>query len=361
MTQARSGAAGIVIRTLTDGGQTPLSVAEELAGFISAAHKTLAIAVYDLQLGPEAGGKIAEAVRRAAARGVSVRLAYNVDHDRPIAVPPPPRTDTDLVAKLGVPSEAIPGTPDLMHHKYVVRDGRAVWAGSANWTDDSWSREENVIVTAESQELAHAYTLDFEQLWRRRKVAGTGDVEPRACRVAGSTVRAWFCPDHGTELAHRIARAIGNARRRVRIASPVITSGPVLGTLSEVAADGKVDVAGVIDATQIEEVYGQWRAKEGTRWKLTSLGDVLRFAAFTGKRSTPYRPDSVHDYMHAKVTVADDVAFVGSFNLSHSGEMNAENMLEIDDRAISAQLAEFIDDIRSLYPGAPLPPVSAAV
>ena len=35
--------------------------------------------------------------------------------------------------------------------------------------------------------------------------------------------------------------------------------------------------------------------------------------------------------MHAKVTVADDTVFVGSFNLSRSGEMNAENVLEIHD------------------------------
>jgi phosphatidylserine/phosphatidylglycerophosphate/cardiolipin synthase-like enzyme len=303
---------------------------------------------------------MADAVRSAAARGVSVRLAYNVDYDRPIAVPPPARTNPDLVAQLSVPSEAICGVPDLMHHKYVVRDGRAVWSGSANWTDDSWSREENVIVVAESEDLAHAFELDFEQLWRLRAVAGTGDVQPRLLEVGASTVRPWFCPDHGAELAHRIARSIGNARRRVRIASPVITSGPVLGTLAEVAADGKIDVAGVIDATQIEEVYGQWHAKERTRWKLTSLAQVFRYADFTGKRSTPYRPDSVHDYMHAKITVADDIAFVGSFNLSHSGEMNAENMLEIEDPALSAQLAEFIDEVRSLYPTAPLPPGTAA-
>ena len=47
--------------------------------------------------------------------------------------------------------------------------------------------------------------------------------------------------------------------------------------------------------------------------------------------STPYAPGAVHDYMHAKVTVADDVVFVGSFNLSRSGEENAENVLEIAD------------------------------
>ena len=48
--------------------------------------------------------------------------------------------------------------------------------------------------------------------------------------------------------------------------------------------------------------------------------------------STPWTPESVHDFMHAKVVVADDMTFVGSFNLSRSGERNAENVLEIRDR-----------------------------
>ena len=43
--------------------------------------------------------------------------------------------------------------------------------------------------------------------------------------------------------------------------------------------------------------------------------------------------------MHAKVTVADDTVFVGSFNLSRSGEMNAENVLEIHDPALAERMA----------------------
>ena len=41
-----------------------------------------------------------------------------------------------------------------MHHKYVVRDAASVWSGSTNWTADSWTREENVIVTVDSPGLA---------------------------------------------------------------------------------------------------------------------------------------------------------------------------------------------------------------
>ena len=49
----------------------------------------------------------------------------------------------------------------------------------------------------------------------------------------------------------------------------------------------------------------------------------------------PWSPVSVHDFMHAKVVVADDVTFVGSFNFSRSGERNAENVLEIHDATVA--------------------------
>jgi phosphatidylserine/phosphatidylglycerophosphate/cardiolipin synthase-like enzyme len=64
--------------------------------------------------------------------------------------------------------------------------------------------------------------------------------------------------------------------------------------------------------------------------------------------------------MHAKITVADDLVFVGSFNLSHSGEMNAENVLEICDAALADRLTAFVDEIRARYGAAPLPDSEAA-
>jgi phosphatidylserine/phosphatidylglycerophosphate/cardiolipin synthase-like enzyme len=73
----------------------------------------------------------------------------------------------------------------------------------------------------------------------------------------------------------------------------------------------------------------------------------------------------VHDFMHAKIVVADDTSFVGSFNFSRSGEMNAENVLEIRDAAISDRLATYVDELRARYPrattpGEPAPTVSPA-
>ncbi|MEN3342156.1 MAG: hypothetical protein V7644_1560 [Actinomycetota bacterium] len=289
------------------------------------------------------------ALTDATSRGVAVRLAYNVDHGKHAPVPPPPGTDPALVESLPWATAAIPGVPDLMHHKYVIRDRSAVWSGSTNWTADSWTREENVIVTVDSPELAARFGEDFEQLWSRRDVRHSGKVDSAPLQVGGTAVRPWFCPGRGEKLAQRIARAVGTATRRVRIASPVISSGPILGTLAQVASDGRVDVAGVVDLTQVQQVLEQWRANGNASWKEPLLRTSLTRAPFSGKRSTPYAPGSVHDYMHAKVTVADDVVFVGSFNLSHSGELNAENVLEIADAALAERLAAFVDEIRNRY------------
>jgi phosphatidylserine/phosphatidylglycerophosphate/cardiolipin synthase-like enzyme len=291
------------------------------------------------------------ALTGAADRGVAVRLAYNLDHPDETPVPPPPQTQPELLESLPFPTVAIPGVPDLMHHKYVIRDSEAVWTGSTNWTADSWTREENVIVTAESRELAARYREDFEQLWTRRDVQHSGKVDTAPIHVGDAPVRVWFCPGRGEKLAHRIAKAIGIASRRIRIASPVISSAPILATLAQAASDGRVDLAGVVDRTQILEVLRQWHVNGNAAWKEPLLRTVLARAPFSGKHSTPYGPGTVHDYMHAKVTIADDLVFVGSFNLSHSGELNAENVLEIADPALADRLAGFVDEIRSRYPG----------
>jgi phosphatidylserine/phosphatidylglycerophosphate/cardiolipin synthase-like enzyme len=338
--------AGVEVRTLTDGGQPAEETAHALAAFLAAAQRTLEIAVYDFHLPPDLQAIVVGELDAAQKRGVAVRLAYNVDHPARIPVPAPPRTSPNAMEALPFPTAAIPGVPDLMHHKYIVRDATSLWTGSTNWTADSWTREENVVVTLDSPALAALYRTDFDQLWTTRDVGQSGRIQ--TAPVDG--IRAWFCPGRGNRLAHRIAKAIGSATRRIRIASPVISSAPILGTLAQVASDGKVDLAGVVDATQIHEVLAQWHADGNAEWKAPLLRTTLSRAPFSGKLSTPYAPGSVHDYMHAKVTVADNRVFVGSFNLSHSGELNAENVLELEDAQLADRLAAFVDQIRARYP-----------
>jgi phosphatidylserine/phosphatidylglycerophosphate/cardiolipin synthase-like enzyme len=340
---------------LTDGGQDAEAVAREIADFLGSARATLELALYDIRLPGVPGEIVAGALREAAGRGVEIRLLYNVDSARPPAIHPPPATRPELLHELPVDDRAVPGIPDLMHHKYAVRDRAAVWTGSTNWTDDSWSREENVIAVVESEAVAGAYTVDFEQIWDIGSVAASGFVDPNPVRVDGKRVRTWFSPGHGEAMATRIAHRIAKAKRAVRVASPVITSGPILGALAEQVSDGKVDVAGVVDATQMRGVYHQWKLNGNSVWKMPVVARVFGERRFTGKESTPYGQGDIHDFMHAKVTVADELVFIGSFNLSHSGESNAENVLEIRDPELAERLVAYVDEIRALYPPAPVP------
>jgi phosphatidylserine/phosphatidylglycerophosphate/cardiolipin synthase-like enzyme len=149
---------------------------------------------------------------------------------------------------------------------------------------------------------------------------------------------------------------MGESRRRIRIASPVLTAGPILGTLAEVASEGRIDLAGVVDATQVAQVVRQWRENGNASWKLPALERVMADDRVHGKRSTPWAPDSLHDFMHAKVTVCDDTVFLGSFNLSRSGEENAENVLEIDSAPLAERLAGWIDGVRARYPDVEIEP-----
>jgi phosphatidylserine/phosphatidylglycerophosphate/cardiolipin synthase-like enzyme len=341
----------IEVHTLTDGGQTSLDVGRRIAAFLEPAQKTLELALYDFRLHGETADVVRGALVGAHERGVHVRMLYNLDRDdaRP-PLPPPPKTEPDLVESLPFETVGVPGWPGLMHHKYVVRDRDAVWTGSTNWTDDSWTREENVIVVVESTGVAIRFQDDFAQLWKKREVEGSGRVPTDPISVGDAEVRTWFSPKRGEKLAHAIAHAVGRSKRRVRVASPVISSGPILGTLAEVAADGRVDLAGVVDATQIAEVLAQWRMNGNDTWKMPALRFLLGRASFSGKPSTPYAPGAVHDYMHAKICVCDDTVFIGSFNLSHSGEENAENVLEIDDSALAERMAGFVDSVRARYP-----------
>ena len=353
----------IELTTLTDGGQPATRVAAEISAFLHDARESLDLALYDVRLETEAGALVLASLLAAHQRGLRVRLLYDVSHPGPIPVPPPPETRPEAIEALPVETRGIAGIPDLMHHKFCVRDGRDVWTGSLNWTEDSWTRQENVVVRVlGSERLAFAYALAFDELWEGGIVARAGRVEPRPVALEkGISVRPWFTPGHGDALSHRVAKHLGRARRRIRIASPVLTAGPILGTLVEVVNERRCPVAGVIDDTQTDDVFHQWASNGVSAWKIPLLHTILTAGEFAGKASTPWSPDRVHDSMHAKVVVADDVAFVGSFNFSRSGERNAENVLEIHDPVTADALARYVDELRQHYPRATPPDTRAAV
>jgi phosphatidylserine/phosphatidylglycerophosphate/cardiolipin synthase-like enzyme len=348
---------------LQDGGQTAEQVAAALAAFFAGASHSLDIAIYDLNLSGGAAEQVRAAIRDASARGVAVRLLYNVDFPGPIPVPPPSQADSAYIDNLGVPHRPISGIPSLMHHKFVIRDAGTenawVWTGSTNWTNDSWTREENVILRLPSAQLAAAFSRDFGELWDGGQVEGTGRFDFPAIWIPGTTApvktRVMFSPGRGRRMPHVIGDRMSHARRRVRIASPVITSGAVLGTLGDLlhSRGSAIDFKGVYDRTQMAEVLQQWRVDPHAGWKGPAFSSISSSLPFASKVTTPYTPTSVHDFMHAKIVVVDDTVFSGSYNLSHAGEENAENLLQLDSPGLADQFVAFIDAVFSRYAAVP--------
>ena len=336
-------------------------VAQRLATFLDGAAATLDIAIYDLRLEAGPASTVLASFEAALRRGVRVRMIFNQDHALAIPVPPPPEIDWEFVDRLkaiGVQVKPVPGIPDLMHHKYVVRDAGTAQAslltGSTNWTNDSWNREENVMFTVASGEIAGDYAANFQELWDRPVVAVSGRVSTAWTALAdGTRLLPYFCPGRSLKLVHAMSRSIASAEKRIRICSPVITSGPILGTLAETVEQRKVDIGGVYDATQMDEVQHQWATQSGAAWKIAAFRGVMAAVHFGGKRSTPYAKGSIHDFMHAKILVADDYVYVGSFNLSHSGESNAENVIQLENGPIADMCVAYIDQVSARYGGTP--------
>ena len=55
-----------------------------------------------------------------------------------------------------------------------------------------------------------------------------------------------------------------------------------------------------------------------------------------------------------KILVADDYVYAGSFNLSHSGEQNAENVVQIESHAVAELCTAYIDHVAARYGGRPV-------
>lgn len=354
---------------LRENGQPIQTVATALIGFIAGATTMLDLAIYDAFFPDEPFDKdrdgkvrtltnaILEALQDAEDRGVRVRAVYN-DDDGPGPYPEVthrgrPRS---FLSKLGqaVPARGIDGRNDLMHHKYMVRDAEdastaAVWTGSSNWTADSFTTMENLVVTLTGRAIAQSYRANFEQLWSTGLVDDSGDFEtkPVAGEYGGEPFAAttMFSPGRGAEMSQLIATRIGVARTRIRVCSPVVTSAPILGTLAEVVRLGRVDTQVTVDAPQMSQVEKQWNKDQRSAWKLPILQELRGSGCFAAKNSERYGTAEHNNFMHAKLVVTDDWVITGSFNCSRSGERNAENVLVIRNRVFADECAAYAEAI----------------
>ena len=353
----------LAVRFLEEGGQDAEDVAGWLAEFISQARQTLDLAFYDVHLSPEPAGILRQALASRAKSGVRIRLVYDAG-DKPqgpsdvinTGAEPVAQPDHERVSELGLAPDgirAISGAQALMHHKYIVRDGEAVWTGSLNLSNDSMSRMENTILTLESRELARLYARDFDQLWESGTIENSGDfvTESATLRYAGETIQADvdFSPGQGQQINDLVAKRVAAADQRIVFATMLFTSSRLLNALVKQLDRGQVAMSGVYDATQMAGVLKQWRELPNLAWKVEAVERIVAEAHLVGKESAPYRPGAVHNFLHNKSIVVDDMVLTGSHNFSHSARSNAENLLAIRTSELANDVAAFAAKLAERY------------
>ena len=317
----------------------------------AAARSTLELALYDIRLpGPTRGTSSPASCarrRRAGSRcGCSTTSTPPARRRSTRRRRPGPSSCTSCRST----TERCPGIPDLMHHKYVVRDREAVWTGSANWTLDSWTRQENVFIAVDSARRsprAYAAQLRGALGAPRRRALAAGSSRAGSSSTAGPRRAPGSRPATAPSSRRRSRRRSRAARSRVRIASPVITSAPILATLAELGGRGGIDIAGVIDEPQTDAVYGQWATNGVSAWKIPLLAKALSLLPFSGKPSTPWSAG------HASTTSCTPRSRSPTTRCSSArstsrarASMNAENVLELRDAGLAERMAAFVDAVR---------------
>ena len=331
-------------------------VMARLTAFVNGAKQTLDFSIYDMRFSDQLRAQLVAGLREKAQAGVEIRFCYDADKppqpDLAAGQDPAPAGTGAFVQSLGYPWRRIAGMK-LMHSKYIVRDGQAIWTGSANMTDDAFTLMENNIVEIDSQALANYYAQNFEQLWEKQNFEHTGDIHTEPVSLTFSnqpaSARVMFSPGCGLEIDSEIARRVRAAQRHVRICSLLINSGTLIGELGNLLRRGGVTVDGIYDRTQMEQVYVQWQEVPQNRWKIGALKEIIARAGLVGKNSVPYTPTGPHNFMHNKVLVIDDTVITGSYNFSRSAQFNAENILFIESAPLADAYSAYIDHLVEKY------------
>ena len=287
---------------------------EKLTAFINTAQVSVDMAIYQLDL-----PNVTQALLEAKKRGATVRVVTDIDET---LNDPKENPSFKQLEQAGI--KVVGGNPNaIMHDKFVVVDGKAVWTGSWNFTTNDTYRYNNNGIAIQSPELARNYTVTFEKMFKdgkfgpQRKPGGT---TPKLT-IGGVTVENYFAPEDG--VAEKIIARLNKAQKTIDFMAFSFTDDAIGKTVRD-RATANVRVRGVFETT-------------GSGTKFSEYGAMKAAQLDVWQDGNPY-------LMHHKVFIVDgQTVILGSFNFSQNAETeNDENLLIVDDAGLAqAFTAEF--------------------
>jgi phosphatidylserine/phosphatidylglycerophosphate/cardiolipin synthase-like enzyme len=230
-----------------------------------------------------------------------------------------------------------------------VRDGRALWMGSANFTKGGLElQDNNCLVFGNAPHLASQYKAVFEDLISPNhhhptaSESETAHDTGTAVKVGHATISPYFEPEGGEAAENAVVTALQGARK-VRIMAFLISDQGILDALKQLGDSG-ADIAGVLDPGGMKD------AMQGTH-KDPALFWFVDNPRFARAPSHPFSPHHENDFMHNKVMIVDDhLVLTGSYNFSENAEANDENMLLIDSTEIAQAYTAYFETLFAAYP-----------
>jgi len=214
------------------------------------------------------------------------------------------------------------GTKGLMHNKFCILDGKAVWTGSFNPTERDNYKNNNNAVFYQSRFLADAYEAEFAEMWN--KSFGKGDkTKNPVVIINGIKIEVCFAPEDW--CASKIIYELQEANKSIEFMTFSFTHDGIGKQLIERFKNG-VNVKGVFETSQ-ENNFTEY-------YPLKSAGLDVRW-------------DGNKYNMHHKVFIIDNSTVItGSFNpTANAEERNDENLLIIHDPAMAAMFSKEFEKV----------------
>lgn len=318
VTSAPAPAGGPVQVYFTRPGNDPTgpgTPANALVGYIHQTRQSIDVCAFELD-----NKIIVEALIRAVQRGVRVRLV----------------TETNYLQETGVAALKAVGVPivddgrdgALMHNKFMVFDGKSIWTGSMNFTENCAYKNNNHGIFIDDPRIAANYATKFGWMFDEHKFGGlpskSAQIPSPVVTLADGTVVENYFSTHD-HIARHVTSHLTEARQSIRFLAFSFTHKGIGEAMIARARTG-VEVSGVFEKSQTAGGHSEYSTLRG-------IGSPVLVLLDANQRN-----------MHHKVIVIDgETTVAGSFNFSESADKtNDENVVIFRSRSIAQQFdAEF--------------------
>jgi phosphatidylserine/phosphatidylglycerophosphate/cardiolipin synthase-like enzyme len=293
-------------------GTVPMD--EALIRLVEKADESIDCACYELDYAP-----LADALAAKHAAGVPVRIV----------------TDSDYAGEAGIETLMTAGVPVVtdersayMHDKFCVFDGKRLWMGSANFTENSFHKSFNDAIDLVSPELAENYLTEFNEMFTGRQFGrrSPSDTPHPRVLINDIAIENYFSPED--RVQNEIIAEIAEAQHRIDFMMFSFTSEPISEAMLMRILDG-VRVRGIMEKSQA--------ANQSSRDEFLALRGAEIFI------------DENDATFHHKTLILDETTVItGSYNFSASAENeNDENVLIIESPELAKQYLAVMDAIIS--------------